>query len=280
MIMIMRSSRLLSIDAVALGPMLQSGVAQQPTIPIRPLGVIDATTTQYVGGPIRVLSDGRVLVNDLVGRRLVLLDSTLGNPKVVADTSNATGKAYGQGLDGLIPFTGDSSLVQDATTGAYLVLDRDGKIARILPKLGIPLGNGAPNGPPVGFDQAGHLLFRASPPIFISLLDAGFVGDTLMVGPDSNPVLRWDLAAHRMDRVAMLKAPRLRQAVTKRGPGLGGSGRVALNPIKSGDDWALLADGTIAVVRASDYHVDWVRPDGRSTAGPKVPTQWVRITNR
>jgi hypothetical protein len=51
------------------------------------------------------------------------------------------------------------------------------------------------------------------------------------------------------------------------------------NPLPQGDDWALLPDGTIAIVRAKDYHVDWLNADGTVTASPKVPFQWERLTD-
>jgi hypothetical protein len=41
----------------------------------------------------------------------------------------------------------------------------------------------------------------------------------------------------------MLQAPRIRQAVTRRVNG--GSGRQAVNPLPSGDDWTVLDDGTV-----------------------------------
>lgn len=109
-------------------------MAQQPTIPIRPLGAIIATSADSLSdaSSIRVLGDGRVLVNDPGKRRLLLLDSTLQHTTLVADTTSATVRAYGDGLTGLVPFTGDSSLISDRITGAFLVIGPNGKIARII----------------------------------------------------------------------------------------------------------------------------------------------------
>jgi len=52
-----------------------------------------------------------------------------------------------------------------------------------------------------------------------------------------------------------------------------------LNPLPQGDDWALLPDGTVALVRGRDYHVDWLAPDGTMTASPKIPFQWERLSD-
>ena len=44
------------------------------------------------------------------------------------------------------------------------------------------------------------------------------------------------------------------------------------------DDWAVLPDGTIAIVR-KDYHVDFVDADGKRTSAPKIPFDWQRLTD-
>ena len=48
-------------------------------------------------------------------------------------------------------------------------------------------------------------------------------------------------------------------------------------PIPTVDDWTLLADGTVAIVRGHDYHIDWAHPDGRVTSTAKMPYDWLRI---
>jgi hypothetical protein len=52
-----------------------------------------------------------------------------------------------------------------------------------------------------------------------------------------------------------------------------------INPLPQGDDWAVLPDGTIALVRGRDYHVDWLSADGALTSSPKIPFQWERLTD-
>ena len=51
-----------------------------------------------------------------------------------------------------------------------------------------------------------------------------------------------------------------------------------INPIPEVDDWAVLPDGTIAIVR-KDYHVDFVDADGKRTSAPKIPFDWQRLTD-
>jgi hypothetical protein len=276
----MRPAPFLAVVASFVGLHGRITLAQQPTIPVRPLGAIIATSADSLSdaSSIRVLSDGRVLVNDRGKRRLLLLDSTLQRTTLVADTTSATAKAYGDGLTGMVPFTGDSSLISDRITGAFLVISPNGRIARIIATPGSPRTmNGGPPNPAVGFDDAGHLLLRSPPTIFLALLAREFVGDTLMRGPDSSAILRQDIGTGRIDTLVMLKAPRIRQGVTRRANG--GSGRSAVNPLPSSDDWTVSNDGTVAVVRVADYHIDWIRPDGHVTSSPRIPTRWVRITD-
>jgi hypothetical protein len=51
-----------------------------------------------------------------------------------------------------------------------------------------------------------------------------------------------------------------------------------INPIPEVDDWAVLADGTIAILR-KDYHVDFIDADGKRTSAPKIPFDWQRLTD-
>ena len=46
-----------------------------------------------------------------------------------------------------------------------------------------------------------------------------------------------------------------------------------MNPIPQGDDSAMFSDGSIAIVRGRDYHVDWVGAQG-ITSSPKIPYEW------
>ena len=52
-----------------------------------------------------------------------------------------------------------------------------------------------------------------------------------------------------------------------------------VNPLPVVDEWAVLADGSVAIVRGRDYHVDWVHPDGTKTSSPKIPFEWQRLTD-
>jgi hypothetical protein len=96
--------------------------------------------------------------------------------------------------------------------------------------------------------------------------------------PDSVPIVRADFDTRTADTLAWVKVPRTEFSMSQTPEG-GMRLTAKLNPMPQGDDWALLADGTVAVIRVLDYHVDYYAPDGTHTAGPRLPFDWKRITD-
>jgi hypothetical protein len=228
---------------------------------------------------VQALPDGRLLVNDPLRRQVVLLDSSLTQLAVVADTTPATKNAYGARNGGLLPFRGDSALFVDANSLSMLVIDPSGKIARIM---AAPRANdvffllGGPMGNP-GFDAKGRLVYRSMG--FGDRRAAPAPGQpfTPPALPDSVPIVRYDLTARKLDTAAFVKvyAPKFNVTPTENG---GMRMSTFVNPIPEVDDWAVMPDGTIAILR-KDYHVDYVDADGKKTSGPKIPFDWQRLTD-
>jgi hypothetical protein len=96
--------------------------------------------------------------------------------------------------------------------------------------------------------------------------------------PDSVPIVRVDFDTRKADTVTFVKVPKNETEMTR---GEDGSTRltIKINPLPQADDWALLADGTVAVMRVLDYHVDYYRPDGSHVASEKLPFDWKRISD-
>ena len=273
------------VVAVGLVAAASAAGAQQQTLPpVRPLGPVLATSTEPMSSvaQVRALPGGRVLVHDLTGRRVLLFDSTFTKVTVVADTTGATANAYGSRLGGLIAYRGDSSLFVDPQSLSMLVIDPNGKIVRTM---AAPLPNevnaliGGQNGTP-GFDTQGRLVyrsqFRPSPAAFGRGGDPGKF--QMPQFPDSSYVVRVDLKSRKVDTAATFRIPKVTVNVTN-----DDNGRFMItstvNPIPWTDDWALLSDGTLAVVRGQDYRVDFVAPDGKVTPGPKMPFDWQRLSD-
>src|SRR5687767_13013239 len=90
-----------------------AGAQQRPAV--RQLGATVAKSSEPVTMVmgVRALPGGRLLVNEPMRRRVVMLDSALATLAVVADSTAATANAYSGRMGGLIPYRGDSTLFVD-----------------------------------------------------------------------------------------------------------------------------------------------------------------------
>jgi hypothetical protein len=252
--------------------------------PARPLGAAIATSDPMGAvSAVRQLPGGRLLVNDPVRRRVVLLDSMMKTVAVIADTTPATQNAYGTRGGGILPYRGDSTLFLDPASLSMLVIDPQGIIARVKaaprPDDVNSLVGGALGFP--GFDSKGRLIYRTAGIQFNrrALGGGGGGGGGGMVAPvfpDSAPLVRFDLATRKLDTAAYIKvsAPKINIGEV--------DGRrtfsMTVNPMPEVDDWAVLPDGRIAILR-KDYHVDYVDADGKKTSAPRIPFDWQRLSD-
>jgi hypothetical protein len=140
--------------------------ASQQLPPIRQIGPVVSASSETFGPNVfvRHVKNG-VLVNDVMSRRLLMFDAALGKFSVVADTTPATANAYGGRTGGLIAYTGDSTLFVDAQSMSMLVIDPEGKVARVM---SVPRSQdaGALGTPMLGtpaFDAKGRLVYRGLP---------------------------------------------------------------------------------------------------------------------
>ncbi len=254
-------------------------IAAQQAPPLRPLGPIVHVSKELLGSvsAVRQLPGGGLLINDIAGRKLVLFDSSLDSFRVVADSTPATSNAYGSKAAGLIVWTGDSTLFVDPQSLSMLVIDPSGKPARVMatPRAS-DVNNlvGGPAGVPA-LDAAGRLYYRAEPRFGMT---TGPEGMMVPVMADTAPLIRYDLAARKLDTVAFLHIPRLSVMTSTDVQGRPHMS-VTRNPLPIADDWALLAGGAIAVLRAQDYHLDWVQSDGSRRSTGKIPFDWKRLSD-
>lgn len=270
---------------IALGAATSTVSVAQSLPPIRQLGPVTAVSKEPLGAisTVRQLPNGSVLVNDIIGRRVVMFDSALTGMTLVADTTSATANAYGVRPGGLIAYRGDSTLFVDPASLSMLLIDPNGKITRVMsaPRAqDVGFLVGGPFGTP-GFDAQGRLIYRA-PPNFAAFgpppRTSGNALPQFPTPPDSAALVRFDLTTRKLDTVTFFKTPRFNLNIM-RAPDGGVRVTSSVNPLPQGDDWALLPDGTIALVRARDFHVDWLNADGTVTASPKIPFQWERMND-
>ncbi|HTR76717.1 MAG TPA: hypothetical protein VMH39_01345 [Gemmatimonadaceae bacterium] len=257
--------------------LIVSPVAAQRTSlpPLRPLGRIIATAVDSIRQieNIRSLSDGRLLVDDDIGDRVLLLDATLRHSTVIIGTAGVTPRSYPKMQGVLLRYLGDSSIFVDRTAVAFLVIDPGGNITRIVapPIADVEMFAHTP----AGLDAAGRLVFSAAMRPVAGHATARDPSPE-PVWPESALVLRVSLVSRRLDTLAYVRTPTVypRQKITD---SLGFTWSIETeNPVPVHDAWASLSDGTIAVVRAQDFHIDWVSPDGIRSSSKPLPHVWQR----
>jgi len=272
-----------AIPIVALACAAASLGAQGAAPAPRQLGPTVATSTEMFGPLVftRHTKNG-VLVNDIANRRLVLLDGSLALSKVVADSTPAPANARSGRSAGLINYKADSSLFVDPGSLSMLVLDGSGNVARVMsvPRSqdAMVLGNTALGTP--SYDGKGRLVYRGfgMPRFEMRRSENGSMIPAPPDFPDSAAVLRVDLATRAVDTVAFVKVPKVKMDIQRDD---NGNVRMSaqMNPLPVIDDWAVLSDGSVAVVRGRDYHMEFVRPDGSKESAAKMPFEWQRMTD-
>jgi hypothetical protein len=259
-----------------------TALAAQSAPPIRLINAPEASSKPVLGtvAAVRQLPDGKLLANDIQNRQLLLLDPTLANVTIVADSTSGGANSYGVRPGGIIPYLGDSTLFVDPAGLSMFVIDPTGKIARVasVPRsqdagtLGSNL-QGLPS-----LDAKGRIVYRAG---FGRIAPVARAASGAPMGlpdfPDSTALVRVDLGTRKLDTAAFFKIPKVKMNVTQTERGMSMTNEI--NPLPIVDEWAVLADGSIAIIRGQDYHVDFVNPDGSLTVSPKVPFDWQRLSD-
>lgn len=202
-------------------------------------------------GGIRELEDGRVLVSDALEEKLYVLDPELQGAETISRKGQGPDE-YRQ-PDALFAWPGDSTLMVDLGNGRMTVIGSDYEFGRTVPvvqqeAMGLQIII------PEGVDGAGYLYYEPR-------------GDGMI--RDSADIVRWrsdsEVEAEPVVRVKL-------RDVTERTSGGANEMRQEVRPVPLSpeDGWSVGPDGSVAVVRAGDYHVDWVRPDGSVVSGSPV----------
>ena len=242
----------------------------------------------------RQLAGGGVLVNDITTRQVLVLDPSLRTFSVLADSVEGEGNFYGNGPIGVVPLTADSTLLVQAASLTMFVLDPAGKIARVASVPWTRGGGGLLNSGHAGFDAVGRLLFRAPPTFIAGAAPVGGGGSRtdastrsgggrgrgrpppIVVASDSDAVARFDMKTRKLDTVVYYRIKNDHVSAT---PNDKGEYKISsrLSPYYTIDDFVVLPDGVLAIVRGRDYHVDFVAANGAVTSGPRIPYDWKRM---
>jgi hypothetical protein len=247
------------------------------TIQVRKLGPTVRTSAITFGSVqhLRRLSDGRVLVNDPTRHQVLMLDSTLANPVVVIDSVGGRDNSYGMRNGGIIPYRGDSTFFVDPTSSTLLLIGPAGKIARVMSMptssinyLANPSGFGYP-----GFSEAFGIVFRMQSSSFRypTVPPPEGAPELVIKYEDSVAVVGMKLSTRRGDTLA------------KYGTGQQMVARISYNNFDMdgtnelypvANDWALAADGSIALLSGREYRLRWINTDGTKSESPRLPFKW------
>lgn len=196
----------------------------------------------YLSG-VRELPGQRLLAADPLGQVLLRLNLETGT----ADTLGRQGEGPQEyeGPDQVFPLPGDSTLLVDLGNARLTVISPDGEFVEWVPMVR-PLEDGSA---------------RTIFPRFVD--ENGFLYTTVSssregIPPDSTGITRVDRANDSESVVAWAWHP----ARPRFDPS---AKRPILQPM---DDWAAAPDGSVAVIRANGFSVDWYRPDGQVARGP------------
>lgn len=277
----MRTAYALVISLFVLVP---APLAAQQMPPVRALGHVTLVSPKGLLGSVsmvRPLSSGAVIVNDITRRQLVLFDASFSKMKTIADASPTAENSYASPMAGLLAFNGDSSIFIEPRSLSMLVIDPKGDVARVMalpsPR-DAPFMVGGPFGIP-GFDPRGRIVYRGSA---LTVRNQGGVPAADIAPPsgqfaDSAPVYRIDLASRARETLSYITVPKQSVSSARDKTGKFTGMAILVNPMTLVDEWALMPDGRVAIVRGADFHVDWLELDGRWVSTPKIPFNWERL---
>ncbi len=304
-------NRIASVTFAVLATAPAFAAAQKPLALAKP-DVEYAEPFTSISG-VRELKDGRVLVADARDKTLQLIDLRSGSSVKVGREGQGPGE-YALPYR-IVPLPGDTSALFDIGNSRYLTILPDGKTGRDfrLEATGARAGGDAEGGRggrgevvrsgegrgEAGRGEAGRggggrvvmgggrggMTMQLSPP---RASDARgniyYEGSAIAFGPDgpvsadSAPVMRFDRATSRSDTVAWVRLAKANTQVS----GGGGNMRVMVggaNPLVPRDDWAVLPDGRVAVVRSPEYRLDVYGPNRTVKAGAPVTYDKIRVDN-
>jgi hypothetical protein len=243
------------------------GVPQQGFAQIR-IGQPTAVFPEDFGSiqTVRELPDGRVLIADPLSKVLYAVDLDAGTRAVVGREGEGP-EEYRQ-PDAVWPLPGDSTLLVDLGNGRLVAIGPDLGFGPTMP---ITVGEFQPGRPlvlaiPQGVDGTGKIYVRVM----------GGMGGGAM--PDSADILRIDRATGSTEPAGRFKI----QAMTQTTSGGANNQNVAISPIPLSpeDAWGVSSDGSVILIRAGDYHLERIAPDGTVSRGPTVPFDPVSIGTR
>lgn len=284
-------------------------LAAQSPVPERALGAPTAVASEPFRNivAVRELSDGRLIVvepgpmNAMLrslmagiaraagrGRAGGAADSSASQPErraaraLLFDAKLSTFEPVGRAGTGadeyqqpqrLIGAGADTTYMIDLGRSDMLVIDPAGKIVgakNVAAGMGAMLAASA-----VAVARDGRLLVQPGEQVTRNT-PAGMEVDT----PDSATIVALDL---KTGATAPLAHVRVAGNTARMEGDASNPGTMKMHmktvPFAVIDDWVLMPDGTLAIVRGADLHVDWIAPNGRTRSTPPIAYERQEVTD-
>ena len=249
------------LAGVALLPVVAG--AQQPLSLQKPAATFPEPFTQIAS--IRELRDGRVLVLDRRDRIVVIVDFRSGKSATVGREGTGPGEYVQPGR--LFQLGSDTTAIYDGPARRFVTVGPDGKTGDAF-RFDLATGSGRQRGGIPKWSDAQGRIFTEGSVYAVGELRAA----------DSAAITRFARGAQKGDTLAYVYLDK--ETIQVRDlPGGGTSVSNGVKAFASRDDWVALADGGVAVVRVTNYHVDWYSPSGARTVGPVVKTDAIPVTD-
>jgi hypothetical protein len=221
----------------------------------KPAASIEEPFTKISG--VQELSPNLVVATDNMEAKVFLVDFARGTVKQLG----AKGDGPNEYRYPSPPIAAPSGAwIFDTYQRRALLIGRDGAFTamKMLPE--------GPLARPQGSDAAGRVYFQGSD---FDMNTRGF-SDTL-------PVVRWDPATDKVERVARVWGGGRVRVV--RESGVASTAR-EITPFPNLDAWVALPDGRLALLRHEPFRIDFVSAGGVMTKGTPIATTPVAITAR
>jgi hypothetical protein len=234
------------------------------------------------------LGGGRIVIAEPDARARTLmvrvLDSAMAKATGVIDSAP---RAKNSSPGYILPFRGDSAALYDnePTPGVFLIIGPEGKIARTMAS---PAGWGL-NAVYATRSSAGatwsstmgllYLVVKTGQNLIPRDSKGSLVrpkeGDADQWLEATSSLLRMTYDARHIDTVARLGNTNEWTVLRAAFPGTTFTER----PFPFYDEAVATSDGTVALFRAREYRVDWIKPDGTLERGKSLQYPWIRISD-
>ncbi len=222
---------------------------------------------------LRELPNGKVLVADARDKVLSLVDFKAGTQTKLGREGSGPAE-YGLPMR-LLNGRADSVVLFDLGNQRFMSISPEGKLGATFMQ---ESESSTPGGGarvmtiamPRTSDARGRFYYESAP------FSMGPNGQPM--SSDSVAIIRWDRDTKKTDTLAWIRVPKNNSQVS------GGQGnmRVSIgmaNPLTPRDEWSVFPDGRVAIVRAADYHVDWVMPNGQRSSSPANAYVPIKVTD-